>query len=159
MIKNWILSRQFVIDYVNQNVKDAEKDYVTKNLALAQKDVLETMADDIEDRADELADKKMSDLLSPIDWKSIVTLNKTQGILFVGGQQIDKERLANLKSEAEFILRSDLWQLMYESPKDIAHKAMFVSGETLVDMQKGRSMLYALQAQKNILDILVKAKV
>lgn len=128
------------------------------SFALAQKDILETMNDDLEKQAEKLSRKHLNELLSPIDWNSVLTLNKNQGILYMGGERVDEGRAANLKSEAEFLLNSDLWKVMYESPKELAHKAMFVTGETLVDLQKGRSMLYALQAQKNILDILKQLK-
>lgn len=128
------------------------------SFALAQKDILETMADDLEKQAEKLSRKHMNDLLSPIDWNSVMTLNKGQGILYVGGEIVDKGRAANLRSEAEFLLSSDLWKVLYESPKELAHKAMFVTGETLVDLQKGRAILYHLQAQKNILDILKQIK-
>jgi hypothetical protein len=131
---------------------------VIDSFPLAEKDILATMEDDLERRAEKLARKHLNDLLSPIDWKSILTLNKTAGILYIGGEKVDTGRLANLKSEAEFLLSSDLWQILYESPKELAHKAMFVNGETIVDLQKGRSMLFALQSQKNILDILKSLK-
>lgn len=150
MIKKWILNRKFV--------KDALLQAEIKAFPKAQTDIIETMADDLEQRASELADKKLGDLLSPIDFKQIVTLNKQQGILFIGGEQVDKGEIANLRSEAEFLLASSIWKLLQESPKDLAYKAMFVAGETLVDMQKGRSMLYTLQAQKNILDLLMQTK-
>jgi hypothetical protein len=100
---------------------------------------------------DELAKKKLNDLLSPVDLTKIVTLDKNKGILFIGGEKVDDIRLNNLKAEAEFFLQSDLWRLLYESPKELASRAMFVSGETLADMQKGKSILYTLSVQDNII--------
>ncbi len=81
-----------------------------------------------------------------------MTIDKQKGIIYVGGERIDVARLANLKAEADFFLASDLWTLLYETPKELAQRAMFVNGESLVDMQKGKSMLYTLSTQKNILE-------
>ncbi len=134
--------------FVQNAIKEAE----IRAFPVAQKDVLETMADDIEKRANELASKKLSDLLSNVDLNKIVTLDKQRGIVYIGGSKADDPRLANLKAEAEFFLQSDLWGLLYESAKELASRTMFVSGETLADMQKGKSILYTLSAQKNIVE-------
>ena len=95
------------------------------SFALAQKDILETMVDDIEKRADELAKKKLNDMLAPVDLNAIVTLNKQQGIMFIGGERADDGRLSNLKQEAEALLKFDLWGLLSETPKKLAERAMF----------------------------------
>jgi hypothetical protein len=122
------------------------------SFALAQKDILETMRDDLDKQAEELAKQKLNDLLSVVDAHKIVTLDKTHGIVFIGGIKAEAGRLANLRSEAEFILESDIWQLLYETPKELASRAMFVNGESLADLQKGKSMLYTLATQKNIIE-------
>lgn len=103
---------------------------------------------------DALAEKKLCDLLSIIDEKSVITFGKTTGQIFVGGTKIDDGRLMALKAEAEFILQSDAWKIIYESIKALAEKSMFIHGESLDDMKKGRSMLFLLSTQKKILDTL-----
>ncbi len=85
--------------------------------------------------------------------KKVVTIDKAKGMVYVGGERIDENRLANLKSEAEFFLASDLWHLIQETPKELAHKAMFIEGDNIDQMKKGRSMLYTLSSQKNMLDL------
>ena len=124
------------------------------SFALAQKDILETMRDDLDKQAQELAKKMLNDLLSIVDVTKIVTLDKAHGIIYIGGEKATEGRLSNLKSEAEFFLESDLWNLIYETPKELASRSMFVNGETLADLQKGKSMLYTLSTQKNIIDTL-----
>jgi len=148
MIKQFILNLKFVKD----KIAEAEKQGGIKSFPLAQKDVLETMNDDIDKKAEELSKKKLNDLLSVVDLRKIVTLDKARGIVYIGGMKADDARLANLKSEAEFILESDLWDLISETPKELAQRSMFVSGETLADMAKGKSMLHTLSVQKNIID-------
>jgi hypothetical protein len=120
------------------------------SFTLAHKDIRETMADDLDKRAEELAKQKLATLLTSIDEKRITTLSKT-GMIYIGGEQADAARLGNLKAEAEFFSQSDLWGLLTESPRKLAQEAMFVSGESLADLNKGRSMLYTLSTQDKIL--------
>lgn len=95
--------------------------------------------------------KALSQLLSPVDWSCVVSVDKGTKQILVGGKPIDAGRAANLKSEAEFILQSDLWQLIHETPKALAQEEMFVRGDSLESLQKGRSMLYTLDAQLNVI--------
>ena len=118
----------------------------------ARKDLEETNIYDTETKADELSKKKLNDLLSNVDLNKIVTLDKARGIVFIGGVKAEDGRLSNLKAEAEFFLQSDLWQLIFETSKELAQRSMFVSGETLADLQKGKSILYTLSTQKNIVE-------
>lgn len=108
-----------------------------------------------------MANKKQSveeallSLLSPIDHRHIVTRDQ-KGLIYIGGDLIDAGMLSNLRAEAEFFKESQLWKLIYETPKKLAEKAMFVDAETLSDLQKGKTMLYTLDVQKNIVDLFLK---
>ncbi len=104
-------------------------------------------------RIEELAEYKLNDLLSPVDLRKIVKTDKEKGVVFIGDERVDEGRLSNLKAEAEFFKESDLWHLLSETPKELAQRAMFVTSESLVDLQKGKSILYTLSVQKNIVDI------
>lgn len=153
MIKDWFQNFIKGLAFVGEAIKESERRGGINAFPLAQKDILETMRQDIDKQADELAVKKLNDLLSAVDLKSVVTFNKQQGTIFIGGERADEGRLANLKSEAEYFSQSDLWKLIYETPKQLAERSMFVAGESLVDMQKGRSILYTLASQKEIIDM------
>ncbi len=149
-IKQWILNRKFVVDSFNvelQKAREEERIVAFKN---ARQDLEETNVYDVDTKAKELSTKQVNDLLSPTDLRKIVTLDKQRGIIFIGGEKAEEGRLANLKQEAEFFLQSDLWSLLYETPKELASRAMFVQGETLADLQKGKSILYTLSTQNNI---------
>ncbi len=152
MFKQWILDK-FFKEEINNLYENAviagSKDAFKK----AHADIMETMVDDVEKRAEELSKEKLSKLLADVDLHKIVTLDKQKGIVFVGGERIDENRLTNLSAEAQFFASSDLWALMYETPKELAHKSMFVSGDNLESMQKGRSILYTLSTQNNILEL------
>lgn len=109
---------------------------------------------------DSAVDKKIANLLTVIDYNHIVRLEKkgNGGILYLGDERADDGTMANLKSEALFLTESRLWKLLYETPKELAEKAMFKIGTGLEDMQKGRSILYTLDTQKNIIDLLKNVK-
>lgn len=97
-------------------------------------------------------DKRMNELLSPIDHKRIVTLDSKAGAIYIGGNRADEGRLLNLKQEAEALERFDLWGIIHETPKELAQRAMFVAGDSIEEMRKGRAMLYTLDTQRRILD-------
>ena len=147
--KNWVLRFKFV-DGVLQ---DAYRQGGISAFPLAQKDILETMRDDLDKQAEELAKKKLNDLLANVDLTAIASITQ-QGVIYIGGVHPDDGRLSNLKSEAEFLIQSDIWRLLQETPKMLAEKAMFVAGESLDDLKKGRSILYTLASQKKIVDLL-----
>lgn len=150
MVKEWILNLAFV----RTALSEAERQGGIKSFPLAQKDILDTMRDDLDKKAEELANNKLTSLLSVVDWKKVVTINEQQGILYIGGERADDMRLQNLKQEAEFIIGSELWQLIIETPKALAHKAMFTAGESLDDMKKGRAMLFTLTSQEKVVRLL-----
>lgn len=94
--------------------------------------------------------KELNNLLSVVDTKLIVSKHK--GVLYIGGEKADQARLANLKAEAQFLQESDLWKIINETVKTLAERAMFVEGDSLEFLQKGRSMLYLLDTQKKIVE-------
>lgn len=153
MIKDWII-KTFFQSYQDIWQRQASIDAFKK----AHADIMETMADDLDKKAEEVAKKKLNDLLSPVDLTSVVTLNKQIGAIFIGGERVEDGRLTNLKAEAEFIVNSEIWHLLSETPKSLAERAMFINGEGLDDLKKGRSILYTLASQKNILDTFISYK-
>ncbi len=148
-MKDWLLQRQFVRDAITA----ANGNERPRIFALAQKDILETMKDDLDVQAKELADKKIADFLSLVDETQIVT---TKGkLLYIGGEIPDDATMANLKAEAVFLSESQLWKIIYETPKELAQRAMFVDNGTIENqLIKGRAILYTLATQQKILDIL-----
>lgn len=156
MIKQTILNLLYKVPFIKISIdlalSEARKQGGVEAFPLAQKDILETMRDDLDKQAGELAQKKLRDLLMPINMDMVVTLNRQRGLVYIGGELADDARLANLKSEAEFLLQSDLWKVIYESLNNIAQKTMFVSSEGLDDMKKGKSILFTLDTQKNMLE-------
>lgn len=119
---------------------------------LASKDIWETMKDEVEKRGKDHAKVLLNDLLSPINWDAVVTVDSKRGIILVGGEQLDDSKLNNLKSEAEFFMASDLWKILGETPKALAERSMFIEGDSVDFLKKGRSMLYTLSSQQKVID-------
>src|SRR6187399_948683 len=74
---------------------------------LASKDIWETMKDEVEKRGNERAKVMLQELLSPISWDSVVSVDTKRGFVLVGGEKMDDSKLNNLQSEAEFFMASD----------------------------------------------------
>lgn len=148
MFKNWILNKFFAKElefYRDEKIRNA--------FAVAHKDILDTMKDDLDAQAEELAKKKLQDLLVSVDLNSIVRLDKSKGFLWIGTERANPEQLLNLKSEAEYIANTNLWKLLHETPKELAQKAMFENDGTLDNLLlKGRAILFTLSTQENILN-------
>ncbi len=98
--------------------------------------------------------ERLASLLTNVDLNKVISIDKPHGIIMIGGEKADQARLNNLRAEAEFILQSDIWTILYETPKQLAQKEMFVTSNTIEVMQKGRAVLFLLSQQKNIIDIL-----
>ncbi len=99
----------------------------------------------------EEVEKRLLELLTVVDLSAVVKLDQ-HGLLYIGGERPSEERLLGLRSQAELIQQSEVWKLIYESPKQLAQEALFVTGNDLASLQKGRSMLYVLETQKKIID-------
>lgn len=123
------------------------------SFGLAQKDILETMHDDLDKRAEAVAKEKLAKLLSIVDERMIISFSERTKSVYIGGEKIDDPgRLQNLKSEADMLLASDIWKLIIETPKKLAEKAMFEDDGKLENLLlKGRAILYTLDTQKRIL--------
>lgn len=107
---------------------------------------------------EEKVNKKLLELLTIVDPRLIVTQDIKNGVIYVGGERVEDGRLMNLKSEAEFLLNSEIWKVLYETPKHLAQRALFVDSKSLEDLQKGKSMLHTLDTQKNILELFKSVK-
>ncbi len=120
----------------------------------AHRDIMTTMEDDIEKMVSDRIMDKMAELLTVIDERHIISFSDKTKSVYVGGVKADEGQLRNLKAEAEYLLDSSIWKVLHETPKELAQRAMFVAGESIADMQKGRTILYTLSTQKRILDML-----
>ncbi len=120
---------------------------------LAHRDIMETMRDDLAAQADELAKSKLASLISLVDAARIVTFNDRTKQIYIGGNLADEATIANLQSEAKMVAETNLWKILTETPKELAHRAMFVAdGDVETQLLKGRAMLYLIDTQERILN-------
>lgn len=124
----------------------------------AHQDIWSTMKDDVEKMADDRLKRKLEELLTGVDERLIVKLDSKNGVVFIGDERPDDSRLVNLKAEAEFLSKSDLWKILSETPKALAQKSIFTDGETIEAVRKGRSMIYTLDTQARILAVFLSYK-
>lgn len=147
-IRKWYLNTKWVRNHV---AEDREELY-RKAFKDARSDLDETFVEDVEKRAGELMEKRLNEMLSVVDDKHVVTLDKARGMVYIGGVKADELTLQNLKAEADFITESTIWKLIHNTPKELAMRSIFVSSESLDDLRKGKSMLYVLSSQENIVN-------
>jgi hypothetical protein len=168
--RQWILNRQFVkyrmveskmsgIALAQRQIATLEKKHVSDieevrktAFKYARADLEEMMEEKSEDKIEAEVMRRLDSLLSVVDSSKVVTVDKAKKVVYIGGELATAVKLSSLKAEADFMRQSELWQVLYETPKELAQRSMFVQGETLADMQKGKSMLYVLSNQKNIID-------
>lgn len=149
------LKRRFKEWLFNRYLAEAS----SRAMAMAQRDMLETMEDDLDKRAQIIADKKVKDLYVPIKMEHVITMTKN-GVIYINGEQADDARLANLKNEAEALLQFDLFKVLHDTPRALAEKSMFLEdGEITTQLLKGRAVIYMLDSQKKILDLLKNVQI
>ncbi len=161
MFKNWILNLDFVQSAINNSWQDGftktKESIYQKAFKDARADLEETRIDDIEDRAEKLTKERMSKLLGIFDEKLVMTYDKKTGGVFVGGERLDEPRIMALKQEAEFITSTDLWKIINASLNLVTRQAMFDKSDFsngTRDLDNGKSILYTLSFQNNVIDIL-----
>lgn len=155
---DWIKNKVLALGFVAEALSAARKQGGVEAFPLAQKDVLETMRDDLDKQAEELAEKKLAALLSPVDPKSVLTINEKTRQVFIGGELADQVQLTNLVQEAQAFRQFFLYKVLIETPKSLAERAMFLEGDNIDQMKKGRTMLYTLSTQVKNVDVLADLK-
>lgn len=153
MFKKWILSLPFITQAVVENNEELYR----KAFKHAREDLEETRIDDIEERADELSKQRISKLLGIFDENLVITRNAKTGIVYIGGEQVESGRLISLKQEAEYLVSTDIWKIINSSLNHVTRQAMFEKSDFTNgtrDLDNGKSILYTLSFQNNILELL-----
>ncbi len=148
-MKQWLLET-FFKDFKRECENNATKAYLNafKELEDAEAEVKK----DIEERAEKLAKQKLENMLSIINEQNIITFDKRNKGIYIGGQRMTDSQLQNLKQEVEALQQFDLWKILNETPKELAKHAMFIDDGNLNNqLLKGRVMLYLLDTQSRIL--------
>jgi len=156
-IKAQILNSSIAKEALKEAKEKAKSEAVVQAFRDAHKEILDTSEEYLEDRASKKAEDKLASLLAIPSLAHLITIDK--GILNIGGEKIDKERALNLRAEANMVVKSDIWQILYNTPLELSHRTMFKEGTDVNgQLTKGRAMLFLLDTQKNILEILLSVK-
>lgn len=96
-------------------------------------------------------------LFCTVDPKQVLKQGKN-GIFLIDDEIVSKEEMRSLQSEAKFLQHTRLWQILTETIKDQAEKVMFEKSTSFEDMRTGKMMLYNINLQKQIVNIIEKYK-
>lgn len=130
------------------------RDLHTQVFRDAYKDLEETNTYNTEERAKELSEKSLLEMLLPANVQFVIRVDERTKRLVLNGEMLDDATLGNLHAEAMSLVSSNLWNILHNTPKKLAEEALFIKSESLADLQKGKTMLYTLATQQKILDIL-----
>lgn len=168
MIKNWILNLGFVRQAINAasiqgtdfGVEQCKEDLqVLQRTNAVLQDKLKTLPDGnemnrlVSEKAEDLANEKLQNLLGAVDERTIITMDKKNGLIYVGGERLNEPTILSLKAEAEYFSQSELWKILNETLKDQAQRTMFEKSLTFDDMRSGKMLLYNLSLQNKIIGI------
>lgn len=76
----------------------------------------------------------------------------------LGGKVIKGIELQNLQAEASLIRSTNLWKMMQEAKKNAAHTYMWTGMKTIEDSHYGKTLLYAISVEDQILTALENVK-
>lgn len=93
-------------------------------------------------------------LLNAIIVEDVLTVDK--GRIFLGDELITDNERHNLREEIKFIEKTRFWQICQETLKATAQEKMFNKSVDFDDMKFGKTMLYNLDIQRKLIDILKK---
>lgn len=96
-------------------------------------------------------------LFCTVDPKQVLKQDKN-GIFLIDNEIVSKEEMRSLQNEAKFLQHTRLWQILTETIKDQAEKVMFEKSTSFEDMRTGKMMLYNINLQKQIVNIIEKYK-
>lgn len=92
-----------------------------------------------------------SKLLPVIKPEDLIAFTKN-GKVFVGGKELAPNELNNLRSEADILGKLQIWDLIVNKLNEKSQKKMYLDAIDATDMIVGKTILYVLNFQKEILD-------
>lgn len=97
-------------------------------------------------------------LLSLATIKDVLTYNEKKREIYLDGQIIPPNGLNELREEINWLLNSRIWSIINGSVDSQAKQVIFDKSKTNDDLIAGKSMLYTLDLQRKIIQILINAK-
>ena len=101
----------------------------------------------------------LKNVVGSIDPWSVLTYDERSGIVKLNGEQLAKEEVRQLKTEAIAIQKFRLWTIMQETLKQKAIEKAVVQSTNFEQVLAGKLMLHNLSLQKSIVSVIEKIKV
>ena len=100
----------------------------------------------------------LKSLLNAVVPEQVVRVSKDNKLLVVG-QEITPDEAQSLLAEVQFIEKTRFWEICQNTLKDQAHKQMFDNAKIYDDIIWGKALLYNLDLQLKIMEIIKNYKV
>ena len=97
-------------------------------------------------------------LMPIVDENNIISFDK-KGRVYVNKRMLTPQELRNLKEEVKFFETSQLWEIMVNYINNDVSKKVFEKSLTITDMVVGKTILYTINVQKRLKDLVKNAKV
>lgn len=136
-----ITENEIVRDVLPKNVLVLPEKYADLNIARN----MQVMTDERSDIEDWLLGSVMN---VPVT-KDILSF--PNGVTVLGGRRLLPAEVNQLRNEARVLRKMKLWNAMHETVIESAKKMMFENSRSYEDMRAGKTILYALDMQSNIL--------
>lgn len=98
----------------------------------------------------------LKDLLFAVTPSDVILAS--HGIVYVNGEALTPTQLQNLQGEVELIRKTNLYKILFGTPKDVAMKIMFEKAQSFDDMRAGKMLLYALDLQQKVMETIMRGK-
>jgi len=92
-------------------------------------------------------------LLNAVVLEDVATIGNGNK-LFIQGQEITPDEAQTLLAEVQFIKETRFWKICQYTLKENAHKRMFRYAKSYEDMWAGKLLLYNLDIQNKLINII-----
>ncbi len=99
----------------------------------------------------------LAHLFSTVDPDFILRWTKTG--LFIRGEQLGSDQIANLQSEAKLFKSTKLWKILTQTLAQDAMERMFFASKDFNDMMAGKLLLFAISTQETIINRIESIKI
>lgn len=157
------VKRKILLFFLGDDLRDAISDATASGFAdghvaghqLAYKNILQAPIDNFALGLEE-GRRQTYTQLRAVDPHSIIT-KSAEGKLMLGREVLTNEQKKSLKEEWSFIKMTKLWQIWQNTLADTARTTMFEKSNSFEDMRTGKAMLFNLDIQKKIGELIEAA--
>lgn len=105
----------------------------------------------------EFKNEVLAYLFSTVNPDFILRWNKTG--LYIRGEQLGADKIANLQNEAKLFKSTHLWKILTHTLAQDAMERMFFASKDFSDMVAGKLLLFAISTQESIINRIESIKI